>query len=232
MNTYKIADLLCNFECSGRTAKQALPYIQSFTPTPDVTLSVTEKSVSRFKDAHPDALISDWEYFLLNLQFSASLLKYNGLVLHSSAVALNGGAYLFSANSGVGKSTHTSLWCRCFKDAFIINDDKPALRCIDGTFYCYGTPWSGSVNLNRNVKLPLKGICFIERDEKNSIEGITDSAVIFEKLLNQTLRRAGTNSTALMLETVDKLIKKVPFYRLKCLPDEESALLSKSVMEK
>ncbi len=232
MNTYKIADLLYNFECSGRTAKQALPYIQSFTPTPDVTLSVTEKSVSRFKDAHPDALISDWEYFLLNLQFSASLLKYNGLVLHSSAVALNGGAYLFSANSGVGKSTHTSLWCRCFKDAFIINDDKPALRCIDGTFYCYGTPWSGSVNLNRNVKLPLKGICFIERDEKNSIEGITDSAVIFEKLLNQTLRRAGTNSTALMLETVDKLIKKVPFYRLKCLPDEESALLSKSVMEK
>lgn len=232
MNTYKIADLLYNFECSGRTAKQALPYIHGFTLTPDVTLSVTEKSVNRFKETHPDALISDWEYFLLNLHFSASLLKHNGLVLHSSAVAFNGGAYLFSANSGVGKSTHTALWCRCFKDAFIINDDKPALRCIDGTFYCYGTPWSGSVNLNRNVKLPLKGICFIERDEKNSIEKITDTDIVFEKLLTQTLRRAGAENTALMLETVDELISKIPFYRLKCLPNEESALLANSVMVK
>lgn len=232
MDTYKIADLLCNFECSGRTAKQALPYLSDFTQKPDITLAVTENYIDRFKNSHPDALITDWEYYLLNLQFSAELLKHKGFVLHSSAVALNGNAFLFSADSGIGKSTHTSLWCDCFNEAFIINDDKPALRCIDGTFYCYGTPWSGSVNLNRNVKVPLKAICFIERGNENSIERLSDFSFIFEKILTQTLRRAGVNGTSLLLETIDNLIKTVPFYRLKCLPNKEAALLAHNVMEK
>lgn len=33
-----------------------------------------------------------------------------GFYLHSSAVELDGRAYLFSGKSGVGKSTHTRLW--------------------------------------------------------------------------------------------------------------------------
>ena len=49
-------------------------------------------------------------------------------MLHSSAVVADGKAYLFTADSGTGKSTHTQLWPRMFGDrAYILNDDKPAL---------------------------------------------------------------------------------------------------------
>ncbi|MEI3232941.1 MAG: hypothetical protein V8S33_00430 [Intestinibacter bartlettii] len=49
---------------------------------------------------------------------------------------LHGNAYLFSAHSGTGKSTHTSLWLDHFKDrALIINDDKPCIREINGELY-------------------------------------------------------------------------------------------------
>ena len=41
---------------------------------------------------------------------------YKRQVLHSSAIAVDGNAYLFSAHSGTGKSTHTSLWLDHFKD--------------------------------------------------------------------------------------------------------------------
>lgn len=230
MNTYKIADLTFNIECSGRTAEQALPYLVPKSDLPDYELKVTNEAAAQFKAKHPDAEITDWEYFLLNLKFCSCLLKENGFVLHSSAVAQGGYAYLFSANSGVGKSTHTSLWQKCFQDAFIINDDKPAIRFIDGKFYVYGTPWSGSSPLNRNVKVPLKAVCFIERGEKNEIEMLTDKAEIFEKIMNQTLRRVGSEKTALLLDTLDRFISSVPFYRLRCLPDENAARLAQSVM--
>ena len=39
-----------------------------------------------------------------------------GFYLHSSAVELDGRAYLFSGKSGVGKSTHTRLWQQIFGD--------------------------------------------------------------------------------------------------------------------
>ena len=75
--------------------------------------------------------------------FYARLLQYDGMLLHASCVEKDGKAYLFSAKSGTGKSTHTHLWLRAFPDSRIINDDKPAVRRMDGTFYACGTPFSG-----------------------------------------------------------------------------------------
>ena len=66
---------------------------------------------------------------------------YNGLMLHASAAALGGRAYLFSGPCGRGKSTHTRLWQQTFGEAVqVFNDDKPALRRLDGRWYAYGTP--------------------------------------------------------------------------------------------
>ena len=85
--------------------------------------------------------------------------------------AMDGQAYLFSADSGVGKSTHSRLWQQVFGDqrVTIINDDKPALRLRDGVWYVYGTPWSGKYGLNHNLCYPLAGICFLERSKTNKI---------------------------------------------------------------
>lgn len=53
---------------------------------------------------------------------------YNGLMLHASAAALGGRAYLFSGPCGRGKSTHTRLWQQTFGEAVqVFNDDKPVL---------------------------------------------------------------------------------------------------------
>lgn len=50
---------------------------------------------------------------------------YNGLMLHASAAALGGRAYLFPGPCGRGKSTHTHLWQQTFGEAVqVFNDDK------------------------------------------------------------------------------------------------------------
>ena len=85
---------------------------------------------------------------------------FDGLVLHASAVSVDGRAFLFVAPSGAGKSTHARLWCEQFGPrAVTLNDDKPLLRRQGGTWRVYGTPWSGPHGVNANASAPLHALC-------------------------------------------------------------------------
>ena len=72
------------------------------------------------------------------------LSDFDGFFFHSSALAMDGEGYLFTALSGTGKSTHTRNWRRLFGDRVtMINDDKPIIRKCNGKFLVCGTPWMG-----------------------------------------------------------------------------------------
>ena len=232
MKSYSIAGLTVNMEATGKTVTQAEKYLIDDTINADITLTYDPEACKKYIEAHPEVPEQSYVYMTLGKRFGEELLNYNGLVLHSSAVEYENNAYLFSADSGTGKSTHTNLWKQCFKDAKIINDDKPALRLEDGKFYVYGTPWSGSTPMNINVRVPLKAICFIERAEKNSIERITNNSEIIQLFLQQTLRRVGNERAEKLFILLDALIRNVPFYKLHCLPDEDAAKLAYEVMSK
>jgi serine kinase of HPr protein (carbohydrate metabolism regulator) len=164
-------------------------------------------------------------------QFYRALLDFDGMMLHASAVALDGKAYLFSGQSGIGKSTHTGLWQKTFGDGVkLFNDDKPALRRIDGKWYAYGTPWSGKHGININMKVPIAGICFLKRGDKNEIRRLSPVEAL-PQVLAQTLRKfKDAERLSLMLGHVDKLVKEVPIYELRNLPEPEAARLSYETM--
>lgn len=53
------------------------------------------------------------------------LLEWDTLLFHGSCISVDSKAYLFTAKSGTGKSTHTQLWKKWFGErAVFINDDK------------------------------------------------------------------------------------------------------------
>ena len=153
-------------------------------------------------------------------------------MLHSSAVALDGKAYLFSAPSGTGKSTHTSLWVSHFGSdrAYIINDDKPAVRKIDGEFKVMGTPWSGKTALNENVALPPGGVAFIERSETNRIERLSPVAAL-KHLMWQTVRPTKENNMDALLTSLDAFIRQVPVYKLYCNISDEAVEVAYNAMK-
>lgn len=60
------------------------------------------------------------------------MVDYDTFVFHGSVIAVEGQAYLFTAKSGTGKSTHTRLWREMLGDkAVMVNDDKPMLRVTE-----------------------------------------------------------------------------------------------------
>ena len=166
---------------------------------------------------------------LSSLKFSVELIKRSGLVLHASAVVKDGMAYLFSAPSGTGKSTHAGLWLKLFDDARILNDDKPAIRLLEDGIFAYGTPWSGKHDLSLNERARLGGIAFLERAKEDSIERVAPAEAA-KLILGATVRRLSRERMDELLDSVQRLACETPIYRLKCTADPNAARIASAAM--
>ncbi len=226
MALYRIADLIVNMALSGRTKTQAQPYLIETDAPADITISFSHKQMLRKVPQMTD--FSTAEYIGTGALFAVELLRFEGFQLHASAVQLDGKAYLFSAPSGTGKSTHTEKWCRLF-GAEIINDDKPALRRVDDQWMVYGTPWSGKHDLSKPVGIPLGGIAFLERGD-NAIRRMSSEEAV-PAIIGQCLRLVHKGCMGKQLELIDKLLKETPVWLLTCRNDDEAAFVSCGAMK-
>ena len=224
---YKIADLIIRMESFGKTVKQAEPYRCEPVERADMTVRSNWRAI---KADAPHLSDESCEYIGTATNFYLKLLDFDGLMLHASAVMMDGKAYLFTAPSGTGKSTHTQLWLRNFGDRpQILNDDKPALRLIDGVWYAYGTPWSGKSDLNIPARATLAGVCVLERGEQNRIAPFRGKEAV-QMLCSQTVRPVNATMAMRYLTLLDKLITQVPVWKLSCNMDPQAALVSYEAM--
>lgn len=234
MNLHKIADITVDLGYKyDRLKKQAEAYKISENEKPDMTIYLSDAFLEKKQAENPHLSIADCEYIFTSSVFYTGMLQYGGFMLHSSAVIMDGKAYLFSAPSGTGKSTHTGLWQKVFGEdrAKILNDDKPAIRALDDGVFAYGTPWSGKTDLNINIKAPIAGICFLERSEKNWIKKMdTNSALA--GLLNQTIRPFEMKDMDLLLTHIEKVITTIPVYKMGCNISEDAAIMAYEEMSK
>ena len=151
------------------------------------------------------------------------LVQDDILLMHGAVVAVDGQAYLFTAKSGTGKTTHTRLWMQQFGDrAVMVNGDKPLLHVTNTGVTVYGTPWDGKEHLSTNMACPLRTVCILTRSEINHIERITKKEAL-PMLCQQIHRPAASSALAKMLALVDRLGSSVPLYRLGCNMEPEAA---------
>lgn len=225
MGIYRIADLLVEMNSFGRTARYAEPYRVAQTHA-DFTVEASAEDLARMTDTKPDYA----EYLATGVGFYRQLAAYDGIMLHASCVVADDRAYLFSAPCGTGKSTHVRLWMELLGDrAYILNDDKPALRVLDGKIYAYGTPWSGKHGINRNARVELGGIAVLRRAAENSIRPM-ETTQAFYSVMNQTLRDLAPRDELRCLETVEKIVSEGRVFDLACNQDISAARLSYEFM--
>ena len=148
---------------------------------------------------------------------------YSGFVFHGAVIALDGVAYAVTARSGVGKTTHLSLWLKEFGDrVHILNGDKPVLRIIDGRVYACATPWRGKEGYGVNEMLPLGGIGFIRRAARNSAAPLTPPAALID-FISQIYIPNRSDTARLALSLADTVLKSVPLFSLSVNMDPEAA---------
>ena len=207
----------------------------SVTITPQDLMLEREKSVQTdIAEGHPVREVADAQLEITAIQrkISERFFDYDILLFHGSVVAVDGVAYLFTAKSGTGKSTHSRLWREMLgQRAVMVNDDKPFLRIEkEGVLAC-GSPWNGKHHLGADISVPLKAICLLERGTENTIARISaDEALL--PLMQQINRPADRKLLPKYLELVDALTSSVAFYRLKCNMDPAAAVVSYEAMSK
>lgn len=223
-----IADLITELPSSGGLAPRCRDYLYYGEEPPHIT--VDEKLYRRYK-YHPNLPYNTLAYMEAAYQFCMALVDFGGFYLHASAVVVDGYAYLFSGHSRAGKSTHARQWQALFGDgAVVINDDKPALRRIDGVWYAYGTPWCGKDGINTNRKAPVAGVCFMKKGQENKIRRMTSFEAV-QNILSQTIYKfQSADRLDKMLAHLNVFLKEIPVYELENRPEPDAARLCYETM--
>ncbi len=194
---------------------------------PDLSVALVPEDLARERRlATVPASDTYLETLALNRRTADALLLRDTILLHASCVAVDGAGYLFTADSGVGKSTHARLWREMLGErAMMINDDKPFVRIRADGLTAYGSPWDGIHHLSANASVPVRGIGLLHRDTTNHIAPIEPEEA-FPVLLEQTYRPEGRAAMERVLALVDRMSRQIPLYTLGCDMSPEAARIS------
>lgn len=198
----------------------------------DIEAERAQSEQTRIEEGLPDYAFDDpyLETLAVYRKIATACVSRGRLLMHGSVIAVDGRAYMFTARSGTGKSTHVRLWRQLFGDrAVMINDDKPLLKVTEEETRIYGTPWDGKHRLSTNTSAPLQAICILTRAAENTIREIRPSEAL-TMLIQQTYR---PEDSALLLNTfelIDRMARNVRFYLLGCNMNPEAAVVSSNAM--
>ena len=168
------------------------------------------------------------EPYVIYRKIAEKMISYNTFLIHGSVVAKDGYAYMFTAPSGVGKTTRTRIWLDIYPDSIVINGDKPLIKINETQAIACGTPWCGKEGWNTNTMMPLRAIFLLERardGEESSIEEVNIGKA-FPFLLQQTYRPKDSNLMRATLLLLKALEGKVKIYRFRSTPTAESIQLA------
>lgn len=191
----------------------------------DITANASDEDIAKEKECSPNFLDGYIENICIYRNICKELPSFSRFLLHAAIMDYSGIGYAFLGPSGIGKSTHTSLWLKYIPSTRIVNGDKPILHIENDIIYAYGTPWMGKEHRGENSRTVLKALCFLEQAKENSIVRLSRSQTV-DRIFHQVLLPEEERNAAKTLELMDKMITLIPAYLLNCDISEDAVKLA------
>ena len=165
--------------------------------------------------------------FGLWMMFGLAISGLYAAAVHSSVIVKDGRAVMFLGESGTGKSTHTRLWRENIEGAWLLNDDSPIVRIVDGRAVVYGSAWSGKTHCYVDECYPIAGIVRLSQAPHNRMRQLNlleafgaiypscPPSFAYDERLQDNI-----------CELLSALLGRVRVWHLECLPDAAAARLS------
>ena len=153
------------------------------------------------------------------------LLRAQGLgmyVIHSASILHNGNAWLFSALSGTGKSTHTNIWHKLYGTPFL-NGDLNLLAFDEGRPVVKGIPWCGTSGICTTEMYPLGGIFLLARNQNNYIEEMEPGAGVLGIQMRFISPKWNAKQAADSIDFARHIVEAAKVARLHCNMEDEAA---------
>ena len=170
------------------------------------------------------------ESLIIHRKIAEQLPKYNAFAFHGAAMRVGDKAYILTAPSGTGKTTHMRLWLDIFDDVSVINGDKPIIRIEDGRTYVYGAPWRGKENYGGNIRAELSAVVFLSRSEENRATAVNadDVSMQFFRQVYMPESRVGLVKTMALAGEVLRGVKRIA---LGCNMQADAATVARAAIE-
>lgn len=233
----KLAGVNIEVECkNGREYSKCKPYLASFE-TPEIVVGASEEEIIERQKTREQMLgrpiseadeVEGIESQIIYEKIVGQMIQHKILLMHGSVVALENCACMFTAPSGVGKTTRTRLWLQEYPSSFVVNGDKPLIRVDENEVIACGTPWCGKEGWNKNVMIPLQAIFLLERvdnDRDSSIKEVSFTEAL-PMLLSQTYCPSGLGKICNVVRLLRDFDGKVKFYLFRSTPTLDSIRLA------
>lgn len=231
MITVKIADLAIGIDNRySYISEYAKDYLTEEKPL--FTVKVTDEDIEAERAESPEEFSDAYYESIAAYRKIAEILpSYDAFLFHGAVIELDNKAYIITANSGVGKTTHLRLWLSRFgEEVGILNGDKPTLRFINGVPYASGTPWRGKEGYGKSGIKEISGIAFLERGEKNRAYRIEPSEAAVKFVSQTYLPKKDKLMLIKTLNLSNRLINSVRLVRLECNMEPEAAEVSRKAL--
>jgi len=215
------------WECGSEGSKDVSLYIYE-NNSDEIAFRIDARESWDYARAYFSRKYYDGKYAITgpvgDILFRNRILYHSGMVIHASAIEWEGKGIIFSAPSGMGKSTQAGLW-RKYKKAKVLNDDRSAIRLIKNRPYVYGIPWNVSSSKVINASAPLFSVIVLEQSEENKICRLSKQEALLRLMPRCFLPYYQKGLMDIALNNLEKIIITTPVYLLSCKPDREAVEL-------
>lgn len=155
------------------------------------------------------------------LPMRAVFVHFHTLFLHASQVAFNGTGILFSAPSGIGKTTQARLW-EAYMKAEIVCNDRTLLRKKEGIWKTYGYPIDGSEPVRSNAVNRLGCIVLLKQGKENRVVRLRPAQSIKYLMEQAVIDCWDVKARMDTMELLMEILQDIPVYQQTCTPDERA----------
>lgn len=167
----------------------------------------------------------------IRFAFLYTARQHDLYAIHSASVLYKEKAWLFSAPSGTGKSTHVKLWQELY-DTLTLNGDLNLLGIKDGTPVVYGLPWCGTSGIFTHQTYPLGGVIFLRQSSEDTVQPLTPDACAL--MLSQRLISPAWTDEMLLsaLDFCTRIQPQITCFELHCTPAPSAATVCKAAIDR
>lgn len=155
------------------------------------------------------------EYSLLIEPLSNLLLKHGRFLFHGAAFLWHERAFLFTGQSGVGKSTQLRHWLAEYpEEVTVINGDKPIIQQTSQGFIVHPSPWTGKENWGGRSNAPLGGLIILKQGLEDDIRRLSAKEAVYPVFLQFLYRPVDKESLELVCRYEQVMLDRIPVWEL------------------
>jgi hypothetical protein len=154
---------------------------------------------------------------VLRIIHSLTLAGHDGFLLHAASAVRSSHAFIFSGQSGAGKTTISGL---APADVHLLTDEVSYIRKCAGCWTAWGTPFAGELaRAGENRSAPVKALFLLRHGAENRITPLRAPATVRSILRNVLFFAEDSVLTESLFDTVCDFAASVPVFELLFLPD-------------